>query len=325
MDDLQGRKALVTGAAGFIGANLTRELIRYGAEVHALVRSSTRRWRINDLVPQITLHVADLADREALRRVVSYIQPECLFHLAASGGHPLAPAEREEHIKSAVLGTLSLLDALDSLDIIRFVHVGGSLEYGPSERPLNESDRLEPLSFRGVSKAAATLLCRQYARENKRPVVILRPFSVYGPWEAPTRLIPSVIRAALSGRPLLLTQPGYRHDFVYVEDVVEACLRAVSATFESGEVINVGSGEQWSNEEVVELVQSVTGQRIALRAGEYPARPFDTSHWIADIGKAKRLLGWVPRHPLRSGLEKTVAWFRLHTHLYDEEGALRAD
>ena len=82
-----------------------------------------------------------------------------------------------------------------------------------------------------------------------------------------------------------------------------------------GEIINIGSGQQWSNEDVVDLVQSVTGQRIATRIGEYPARPFDTGHWVADIGKAKRLLGWEPRHTLREGLEKTAAWFRAHPEL----------
>ncbi|MBI5379525.1 MAG: NAD-dependent epimerase/dehydratase family protein [Nitrospirae bacterium] len=324
-DNLRGKRILVTGAAGFIGVNLTRELIRRGAEVHALIRPGTRLWRIVEIAPQMFLHAADLVEREALRTILAEIRPELLFHLAVPGGHPRLPEEREGHLKSVVMGTLYLLDALCLLDVSRFIHVGGSVEYGPSARPLNESDRLEPLSFRGVSKAAATLLCQQYARENKRPVVILRPFSVYGPWEAPTRFIPSAIRAALSGQPLRLTPPGYRHDFVYVEDVVEACLRAASEDLRPGEVMNIGSGQQWSNEDVVELVQSVTGQRIATRIGEYPARPFDTSHWVADIGKAKRLLGWEPRHPLRSGLEKTVAWFRLHTHLYDEEGALRAD
>ncbi len=322
---LEGKRALVTGAAGFIGANLTRELIHHGADVHALVRSSTRRWRIAEIAPQITIHKADLVEREALNRILAEIRPELLFHLAVSGGHPQLPEEREAFIKSSVLGTIYLLEALESLDVINFVHVGSSLEYGPSERPLNESDRLAPLSFRGASKAAATLICRQYARDHKRPVIILRPFSVYGPWEAPTRLIPSAMRVALSGQPLLLTSPGYRHDFVYVKDVVEACLRAASGTFEPGEVINVGSGEQRSNEEVVELVQSVTGQRIAMRIGEYPARPFDTSHWVADIGKAEKLLGWRPRHTLREGLEKTVSWFRQYAHAYDEEGSLRAD
>lgn len=322
MDVLQGRSVLVTGAAGFIGANLIRGLLRGGAQVHALTRPSTRLWRIAEIIPQLTLHLVDLTDYEGLQRMVNRVRPDVIFHLAAPGGHPWQRQDREEVLRVSVLGTANLLEATASLDYYRFVHFGSSLEYGPKDKPLKESDRLEPLTFRGAAKAAATLLCQQWARASRRPIVVLRPFSVYGYWEGAARLIPTAIRAVLSTQELALTAPGYRRDLIFVEDVVEACLLTLQAENVAGQIINVGSGQQWSNEEVIEMVQAVSGQRIPVRVGSYPARPSDTTHWVADIKKAKRLLGWEPQHTLRRGLEKTLAWFRLHSDAY--ESALAA-
>lgn len=320
MADLRDRRVLVTGAAGFIGANLLRELLHCGAEIHALVRASTRLWRIKEILPQLRLHRVDVTDREELERTVKRVRPEIVFHLASPAGHPSRPRDREDFLRATILGTAYLLEALAPLDFARFIHVGSSLEYGPRNQPLNESDRLEPSTWRGVGKAAATLLCQQCARADRRPVVVLRPFSVYGYWEPPTRLIPTAIRAVLRNEEIALTEPGYRRDLVFVEDLVEACLLTVQAQNVAGEIINVGSGQQWGNEEVVEMVQAVSGQRVGVRVGTYPARLSDTSHWIADIQKARRLLGWEPRHTLRSGIEKTISWFRLHQDCCDALG-----
>jgi nucleoside-diphosphate-sugar epimerase len=219
-------------------------------------------------------------------------------------------------LRAVVLGTSNLLEAIGSLAYRRFVHVGSSLEYGPRARPLTETDALRPTTFRGVTKAAAALLCQQAAVSDERPIVVVRPFSVYGYWER-GRLVPTAILSALRGRPMSLTTPGYRRDLVFVEDVVEACLRAGEADDIVGETINVGSGEQWSNEEVVEAVQALSGTRIPLSIGAHAASCSDTGHWVADIRRAKELLGWEPEHTLTQGLEKTIAWFRLNAGLYE--------
>lgn len=316
IDDLQHTRVLVTGAAGFVGANLAAELLRRGAEVHALVRAHTNLWRIEEIIPQLTLHHVDLTHSEALQRTVDRVRPELIFHLAAGSRYPSQRQDREETLKTNVLGTANLLEAVAPLDFHRFVHVGSSLEYGARNKPLKESDLLEPTTLSSVAKAAATLLCQQFARANRRPVVALRLFSVYGYWEGPMRLIPTALYAALRNEEIALTAPGYRRDLIFAEDVVEACLRAVQAEEVSGEIINVGSGRQWSNEEVVDMVQAVSGKKLMIRVGAYPARPFDTNYWVADIRKAKKSLGWEPHHSLREGLEKTISWFRRHQDAY---------
>lgn len=322
MENLEGKRVLVTGAAGFVGANLARELIRRRAEVHALIRPSTNLWRIAEIRSSLILHRADLNDSKAVHKVVERGRPQVIFHLAATGGHASQPWEREEALRTSVLGTANLLEAVVPLDFERFVYLGSSLEYGPRDYPLKESDRMEPMTFRGVAKAAATLLCQQFARANCRPLVVLRAFSVYGYWEAATRLVPTVILAAFRNREVALTASGFRRDLVFVEDVVEACLLALQVKQVCGETINIGSGEQWSNEEVVQMVEALSGQRVRVQVGTYPPRPSDTGHWVAAIGKARQLLRWEPKHPFRHGLEKTISWFRLHQDAYPDKDDL---
>ncbi|MBI5419763.1 MAG: NAD-dependent epimerase/dehydratase family protein [Deltaproteobacteria bacterium] len=322
MNTLRGIRVLVTGAAGFIGANLARELVTGGAEVHAIIRPGTRLWRIEEMVPDLVLHSVDLGERAMVRKTVRSVRPEAVFHLAACGVSP-AHQDRDEILKCNVLGTVNLLEATAPLDCRRFVHMGGSSEYGPKNRPIKECDGTAPVTYYGATKAAASILCRQFARASRLPVVILRPFSVYGYWEAPARLIPTAVKAACSGDEMALTPPGYRRDFIFVEDVVEACLLALKSGGIDGEILNIGSGEQWANEEVVDMVKAVTGREIRVQLGKYPARPSDTTNWVADIRKAGDMLGWRPRHALRLGLEKTVAWLRLHAREYGLEEARR--
>jgi nucleoside-diphosphate-sugar epimerase len=316
-NSLQGKRILVTGAAGFVGANLAEGLVRRNAEVHALVRPGSKLWRLAEIAPRLDVHPVELTNREELRVIIDEVRPEIVFHLAVRRAH-LSEEDRLETLQTNIMGTLNLLEAVAPLDYQRFVHVGGSLEYGARERPLEESFHLEPSTFYGATKAAATLLCQQFAHANQQPVVVLRLFSVYGYWEGPTRLVPTAIMAALRDQEISLTPPGYRRDLVFVEDVVEACLLCLQTEGIAGEVINVGTGQQWSNEEIIEMVQAVSGRKIKARVGEYPQRPWDTHYWVADNRKARQLLGWEPRHSLRYGLEKTIAWFRLRQDAYTD-------
>lgn len=314
-DDLRGTRILVTGAAGAIGASLVRALMASGAEVHALVRPTTNLWRLTDVLSRLHLYHADLIERSRVAEHVASIRPDYVFHLATERPTP-KQFDRERLVQGIVLGALNLLDAVAPLDIKRFVYTGSSLEYGPKREPIKETDTIGPTSLFGAAKASATLLSLQVARERGYPLVILRPFSIYGYWEAPSRLIPTAIREAFRGGEIRLTAPGYRHDFVFVEDVVEACLRALHIDGANGQVINIASGQQTTNEEVVATIGQITGQPLRVKQGVYPAREWDTDCWVADISKARDSLGWEPRHMLSEGLAKTVEWWRAHIDDY---------
>ncbi len=319
MSPLGGRRVLVTGAAGFIGANLTRSLLERGADVHAVVRSSTDLWRMEEIRSRLRLHRADLSDARAVDRTVKAVRPQVIFHLAATSGHPSSQLERAEALQSTVLGTRNLLRAVREIDFHRFVHLGSYTEYDPQSRSAIESDTPRPTIFRGVMKAAATVSVAQFARRHGRPVTILRASSIYGCWEGGERFIPTLTRAAVHERDIPLTRAGIRRDYLFVEDLVDACLVTVEAKNVDGEIINIASGREWANEEVVEAMQSVSKGSIAVRVGAYPTRDVDSANPRLDVRKAKLLLGWTPRHDLKRGLEKTLAWYRDHESLYPKE------
>ncbi|MGH2739544.1 MAG: NAD-dependent epimerase/dehydratase family protein [Actinomycetota bacterium] len=313
------RRVVVTGVAGFIGANLARELIRRGEEVHGIVRATTDLWRTREILPSLHLHTADVADRVAVGRALRDVEPDVVFHLAVTTGHPEGGAEYEDLVRSGVLGTWNTLEAAAAIGVRRFVHLGSSLEYPERAVALSESEPSQPGTFRAAVKAASTLLCLGMAQGGALPVVVLRPFYVYGPWDAPSHLIPTALRSAFTGEELPLTRSTYVHDPVYVEDVVDACIRAATSDAVVGEVVNVGSGREWSNQEIVREVEAATGRKIKIRPGAFSPRPADRAHWVADIHKAKRLLGWEPGHTFRDGLEKTLRWYETHSVVRDQQ------
>jgi nucleoside-diphosphate-sugar epimerase len=298
---------LVTGAGGFVGANLVRRLLALGAAVHVVVRPPAPR--LAGLSGPLFVHPADVRHAASLDGAIAAARPTLLVHLAAAAGHACDAAARAEAIAVSVEGTANLLRASEACPDARLVHVGSSLEFGPRERPLRASDPLRPTTPRGVAKAAAALLCLEAARAG-RPVVIVRPFSVYGPWESPVRFVPSAIRAALRDEELPLTAPGHRRDYVHVDDVVDGILAAARVPGVEGESFQLGTGVQWANEELVEQVAKVVGRPLRVRAGAWPSSPSDVSHWVADPATSRARLGWSARHDLASGLAGTVAWFR---------------
>ena len=319
MYDLREKSVFVTGAGGFIGSNLARKLLARGAQVHITLRQQTSRWRLEELSPRLHVHIVDLRERGALRAVFDVVRPEVIFHAAIYGAYP-GQQDRAEMIASNILAANNLVSVLEESTFYRFVHMGSSTEYGKKNTPMKESETLEPTSFYGLTNAAATLLFQQAAREMGLPIVTLRVFSVYGYWEGPTRLIPTAILAGLRGGDMALTSKGFRHDFIFVEDVVDASLRALDVEDIGGKIINIGTGCQWSNEEIVAIINRLTGGKMNIRYGAFPTRLTDTTFWVADTDKAMRMLDWSAGHTIEQGLAKTVAWFREHAPLYERLG-----
>ena len=306
MAGLKDARALVTGGAGFIGANLVRSLLGAGAEAHAVVSPSSDLWRLKDLGRDVPVRRVDLLDTGAIDRCVRSVRPDLIFHLAARGGHAAGRHDRAEALAASALATLNLLEATGAYGRGFLLHAASSLEYGPLDRAHRETDPLIPTTFRGAAKACASILCGQAAARGL-PVAVLRLFSVYGPWEQPDRFIPTAVAAALEGRALPLTAGDSTHDFVFVGDVCEAFLLAAAAR-PAGETVNVAAGRRRTNREVVALIESLTGRRIRISRRPHPAHPSDTACWLADIRKARALLGWRPRHSLRAGLAETIRW-----------------
>lgn len=307
MTDFVGRRVLVVGGAGFLGANLVRALIQAEASVHLLVRPAPDPWRLHEVRGSIRIHHADVRDLDSVKATFRAAQPDLVVDLVKMGGSVPSPPQTDL-VAANVLGPVHVHIAATEVRSRRVLHLGSSQEYGPSSAPMRESDPPAPSTFYGVTKAAGTMLCLEMAREGGSPVVVLRPFSVYGPWEPPSRLVSRAILAAFRGEPLPLTVPGFRRDWVYVEDVVDACLRALVAPDVDGTIINVGTGMEWTNEEVVRAVERACERRIDIVTGGETPRPADAPHWVADRTLASRMLGWRPRHVLSTGIGKHLRW-----------------
>ena len=299
------RTALVTGAGGFIGANLAYRLCNDGYDVHLVVRPRSDLWRLDGVGEHADIHETDLVDANAVGRLVNAVKPDLIFHAAAHGGYP-TQSDVRRMLAVNVLGTINLLGACLERGFTGFVHTGSSSEYGFKRHAPREDDYLEPNSEYAVTKAAATLYCRHIAVDRGINVTTLRLYSAYGPWEEPTRLIPSLITKGLAGEIPDLVSPDVARDYVYVDDVVGACLAAASA--EDGEIYNLGTGVQTTLSDVVEIARRVMGVEAEPRWGTMPDRSWDTSVWVADSGRLQRKLGWRPQRGFETGLRQTVDW-----------------
>ncbi len=309
-DSSSRKRVLVTGATGFVGANLARRLLHDGHEVHLFVRQDYNPWRIEAIRSHVPVHEVELGDEEALARLVGGIQPDWVFHLAAYGAYS-QQTDLYRMVHTNVLGTMNLVSACLKTGFEAFVNTGSSSEYGFKDHAPSETEWLEPNSHYAVTKASATLFSRYTARSRRVHLPTLRLYSVYGPYEAPARLIPTLIVRGMNGELPPLVNPDIARDYVYVEDVIEAYLLAASRPGqEPGSVYNVGTGVQTSLREVVEVARRALQVAAEPQWGSMPNRLWDTNVWVSDNRKIQAGLGWRPRHTFEQGFRLTVSWFR---------------
>lgn len=305
-----GKRVLVTGGAGFIGANLVRKLVREKAEVFLIAKTGCDLWRLKDILSRVTIIKGDMAQAQDVERAVSRTRPCAIFHLATFR----ASEESKTLIDFAetnILGAVHLIAAAKKVGLEILVCAGSQLEYGNALKPHRESDLLQPSTLHGITKVSATMLFQYAAHNIGLPVVVLRLFHVYGPWESPKRLIPTAIKAALTGDVLHMTEKGFRRDYVFIDDVVEAFLKAVDRPDLAGEVFNIGSGVHTLNEDVAAAIEKATGKILSIQFGTHPKHLNDTTFRVADIRKARDILGWQPKHSLDEGLRETAEWIKL--------------
>ncbi|MFY9484697.1 MAG: NAD-dependent epimerase/dehydratase family protein [Patescibacteria group bacterium] len=307
---------LITGAAGFVGANLVRLLVGKGT-VFCTTHPKDNLWRLNDIKKKISLVPLDLADFDAVRRAVKTIKPDYIFHLAAYGTYP-SQRDFRKIFNANTLGTANLLEALNPLPYKAFVMTGSSSEYGYKSKPMKESEVLQPNSFYSATKGAATLIAQAYGGVERKPTVILRLFSIYGPWEEPGRFIPTALAKCLKGNVLTVTSGKEVRDFVYIEDTIAALLLAAKKANQlRGQIFNIGSGKQMKITDAAKKISKIVGTGGKISIGGYPSRPWDaTTRWQADTRKSRTLLGWRPTKSFEQGITKTADWLKDYMDLY---------
>ncbi len=313
--NLRNKSVLMTGASGFVGACLVRRLLKEGAKLHLILRPQAQLWRLTDILPQVRVYQSDLSDEKVLLKIVDKSAPSVIYHLSAHGAYA-AQNDAQQIFRTNLMGGWNLLNAANKVGYGLFVNTGSSSEYGYKKKSMKETDVLQPESDYAVSKASFTQLCGYIARRDKKPVVTLRPFSVYGPYEQPTRFVPTLLKSLYFKQPMDLVAPATARDFIYVDDMVEAYLRIDQLKRYPGEIFNVGTGKQHTIEQVVKAAVYVSGCSTNFRWGRMPARSWDTNCWVADIRKASSCLDWAPQYSLKKGLSLMWAWYKENKNIY---------
>ena len=308
---------LITGASGFIGSVLLRRLVEQKQEVHLILRKESKRWRIADLLDKVTIHYSDLSKVTELIEIVKKVKPNIIYHLATNGAYSYQK-DANQIIETNILGTWNLLQACNTVDYDLFVNTGSSSEYGSKQFAMRETDIVEPNSYYAVTKCAQTLLCSHIAKQEHRPIVTIRPFSVYGPYEEPKRFVPTLMNALMFNQEMNLVAPETARDQIYVDDMVDAYLKIDELKNNPGEYFNIGTGVQSTIKEMVDTAVKVTQKNAQFKWGTMEGRSWDTNNWVADISKARQLLKWTPKINLEQGLKLTWNWFQKNYQLYDQ-------
>lgn len=310
------KKIVITGASGFVGANLVYKSVELGHQVHLFVRPNFRSWRLTPILKDVHLHTLNLEDPTALHSALKKIKPNWIFHTAVHGAYS-SQTNLMEMVHTNIIGTMQLVTTAVQVGFDAFINTGSSSEYGYKDYPPTEKDWIDPNSHYSLTKACATHFCRFTAEKERLLIPTLRLYSVYGPFEEPTRLMPTLVTKGLQGKLPPLVDPTIARDYVYTDDVVDAYFKAAETTNqEYGAVYNVGTGKQTSLEQLVKTLSRLLPIKDQPQWGSMANRAWDTSCWVADNTLIKKTLKWKPKYSLKTGLQKMIEWQREHSDLY---------
>ena len=262
-------KIFLTGTQGFIGHNLLE--FYHGHEIF-----EHRRYM-------------DIGAK------LDYFKPDLIIHCAAEIYKP------DDMWKSNIVMLYDILDYVKSNPNTKLIHIGSSSEYGPVPRAAAETDRINPVDMYQATKGAGTLLCQGYARQYKLDIAVARAYSVYGKYEKPHRLFPRLWRAFQLDQPMKLFH-GY-HDFIYIDDFVRGIDIIRQADKPVGDIINLGSGLQYSNQDVLDLFEKVSGRKAPVEVVPSMAKEFESEVWLCNTTYAKEQYGFETTITLEQGIK----------------------
>lgn len=269
-------KYVLTGKNGFIGKNIFNKI------------SEDR----NNEILSINRDYSDIS------KILKF-KPDYIIHTAAE------IYDESRMIDSNILFTYRLLESIKYLKIISFIYLGSSSEYGLKDKPMSEDDFLKPRNLYESTKASCTLMCQSYANTYSLPIVTLRLFSVYGQYEKSHRFIPTLFNSFLEKKEIRIS-PG-NHDYIYVDDVVDIIMEIKDLIKNKnlyGDIINVGSGVQYSNYDVYRIFVEIFGYEIPVVKQDELMRKYDSDFWVADITKLKKNYGLNIKTNFKDGIQE---------------------
>lgn len=317
------KKALVTGAGGFIGSHLVEALVERGYQVRAFVHyNSFNRWGWLDHIQTgvketLEIQTGDIIDPHGVRAAMKGV--DVVFHLAALIGIPYSYRCPDIYVDTNVRGTLNVLQAARDLQVQKVVHTSTSEVYGTAQFvPITEGHPINPQSPYAATKAGADFLALTFHRSFGLPVSVVRPFNTYGPRQSARAVVPTIISQVLSGSHRV--ELGSLHptrDLTYVNDTVQGFIQAAESEKSVGEVVNIGSNHEISVRDLAFMIATTAGVRVEISLAtdrERPARSEVARLWASNT-KAREVLRWCPTYTLEHGLRETLEWFRNPEHL----------
>ena len=300
---------LITGAEGFVGRHLTAALLSSGASVTQLVRPGSATAIQNKSSIEI-----DLTDRKRVAAAFSSRNPDFVVHLAATKARGNIGCDFIDNYDANASMAINVIHAcFDLSSFKKLIFIGTCDEYGPIPCPFVESHREAPSNAYGLGKLAATQMLGTLSRSDGFPSIILRPSVIYGPRQGPEMFLSALIQSLVAGNDFAMTAGEQYRDFVYVDDVVDAIIRALNADEAiNGEVFNIGAGQSRRVNDVAVLVAKQIGQNAIehIKFGAIPYRPNEVMDYSVDITQARSVLGWQPKTSLEVGLQETVKYFQ---------------
>ncbi|MFD1037067.1 NAD-dependent 4,6-dehydratase LegB [Virgibacillus byunsanensis] len=317
----KSKKILVTGADGFIGSNLTEELIHKGYDVKAFVYyNSFNSWGWLDSTPkdvknELEIFAGDIRDPYGVKEAMK--DCDTVLHLASLIAIPYSYHSPETYVDTNIKGTLNILQAAKELGVSKIVHTSTSEVYGTAQYvPIDEKHSLQGQSPYSASKIGADQMALSFYRSFDTPVSIIRPFNTYGPRQSARAVIPTIITQLASGNNTIkLGSIHPTRDFNYVQDTVNGFIAAMSNDKSIGEVINIGSNFEISIGETAKLIAEVMGVNLEIETDDVRLRPgkSEVERLWANNQKAKQLIDWEPAYGdkkgFKKGLKETVDWF----------------
>ena len=300
----------VTGATGFIASHLVPQLVAAGCQPILLSRSWNETVHFAALREHVRWLEMDFSKRDSFQQILQKERPATLFHLAGVRGRS---DDRDKAVRCDEINfsaTVSVLEAAMLAGVRRIVIMGSSEEYGNQSGPLHEGLSLRPATPYGVSKAKATSRALEMHSRDGCPVVVLRPFSVYGPAQPSDMFVAEAVDCAVGSLPFKMSHGEQKRDLVFVADVVRGLINAAYAPEIEGQVINLGTGKTHRLRDVAERIWKMTETQAPLLIGARYAEPEKLYDTWADISLARRLLGWEPMIDLDTGLRQTIGWAR---------------
>ena len=304
---------LVTGGAGFIGSNLVSALVRRGDAVTVLDDFSTgKRANLADVADRVTVIEGSITDLPTVQRATA--GAEFVLHQAALASVQRSVDDPVASNRVNVDGTLNVLVAARDAGVRRVVYAASSSAYGDTEElPKHEGMPTRPLSPYALQKWVGEEYCRVFSALYGLDTIALRYFNVFGPRQDPqshyAAVIPIFVTKLLAHTaPTIYGDGEQSRDFTYIDNVVAANLQACEGDAKGGQVVNIACGERYTLNELCRSLATLIG--VDLRPQYAPPRTGDVRHSMADVGRAAALLGWRAEVDFRTGLERTVAWYR---------------